>query len=857
MPNTKLFTSLRLLVFCFSLSAYSLCFSQEIIFTNYSTKEGLPSPEVYDVYQDVNGLMWFATDRGISNFDGFTFQNLGLEDKLTCSTVFKFFPQENGEIWCSTYNGKLFYFHPDDYVIHPYKYNEVIGKFPNSIPGGIFLDKNNSLHLGFTSLLGILTIDDKGNILEKPKKYPAGILEGFYFCLKQYPNDHFISFLEYGKPKASKDLLSISTDICSGNYSQSFANKNVRILLLGTNAHIFKGRNDTLKISADKKVLRAGMYDSDHFWLGFSKGGVVVYDMNGTVTDHFLQNESVTGLTRDQNGCTWVTTLRSGVFYNSNHYFRKYNLSCEGNIANLSLTERGQLLMGTTNGELIRISKNSQSTLYLEKTKEHKVEANYYHPLATTLVMNGFNFFDLYTKETVLDGYWAGLSNNSNHLPIVYCRNRISLQKINGEWKHYRPSGTFIHCTEYGTEGIYYGTNTGLFLLDTLTGISSQVFPDVLNSRVSDIHFSKGKLVIIGTLGKGIFILNHGQLTHISRKDGLTNDFVTKIFVQKEDVFWACTNEGLNRIKLTKNGYVIDQILQQDGLIDKDVVDVVVSNDTAYVATRSGLCSFSLDFLSSKDERAENYFLSITGTFVNGKPKPNLTELSHYENNIQLDYRAVHFKPGSTLNFRYKLIGFNANWNYTNDRSILFQTLPPGNYQLLIQAGTANNWSSDYQTVSFTILPPFYQTNWFYILVISTVITIIYLFFRFQVLSYNRDIIRELLRQFLKRIKRKSPYFIVRENGQEVKILSKNVLYIKSSDNYIEIHTVNGKTVVREKISNFLDLVPDPIEYIRIQRSYIIRLDRIEKKSKKSVQINGVEIRVGTTYQENFSAIHL
>ena len=53
--------------------------------------------------------MWFATDRGLSRFDGYTFTNYDTSDGLTDMVVFKFFPQSNGQVWCTTLNEKLFY----------------------------------------------------------------------------------------------------------------------------------------------------------------------------------------------------------------------------------------------------------------------------------------------------------------------------------------------------------------------------------------------------------------------------------------------------------------------------------------------------------------------------------------------------------------------------------------------------------------------------------------------------------------------------------------------------------------------------------------------------------------------------
>ena len=124
---------------------------------------------------------------------------------------------------------------------------------------------------------------------------------------------------------------------------------------------------------------------------------------------------------------------------------------------------------------------------------------------------------------------------------------------------------------------------------------------------------------------------------------------------------------------------------------------------------------------------------------------------------------------------------------------------------------------------------------------------LIYLFFRFRILLYNADLVREILRQVAKRLKGNSGYIVVKESGKQVKIASASIYFIKSDGNYLEIHHENGKTIVREKIGAFLDLVPDPLEFLRIRRSYIIRIDQVQEKGKKEeafeilAKINGCE----------------
>ena len=164
-----------------------------------------------------------------------------------------------------------------------------------------------------------------------------------------------------------------------------------------------------------------------------------------------------------------------------------------------------------------------------------------------------------------------------------------------------------------------------------------------------------------------------------------------------------------------------------------------------------------------------------------------------------------------------------------------------------------SDWELNEISKEFVIYPPFYQTNWFYFLILISIGSLIYFFFKIRVLTYNRDIVRELLRMLLKKIKPKSSFFIVKVQGLDVKVNSDEVLYVKSDGNYLEIYTLLKRYVIRCKIGEFLSLVPDKLEYLRVSRTYIIRIDKIQSKNSKTVKVNNHEIVVGKTYQKGIN----
>lgn len=90
-----------------------------------------------------------------------------------------------------------------------------------------------------------------------------------------------------------------------------------------------------------------------------------------------------------------------------------------------------------------------------------------------------------------------------------------------------------------------------------------------------------------------------------------------------------------------------------------------------------------------------------------------------------------------------------------------------------------------------------------------------------------------------------------------MQIVSDTVLFVRSLGNYIEIHTTHGKAITRECLYKFLETVPDPSAYLRIHRSVVVRLDKITGKTDQCVLIGAKELKVGNTYLEQISRLHL
>ncbi|MBK7159519.1 MAG: hypothetical protein IPH77_13515 [Ignavibacteria bacterium] len=87
----------------FIIILYLFCTSNSISQTppyyNYTSSEGLASSQVYEMMQDREGYMWFATANGVSRFDGHKFTNYSTKDGLNTNSIICLIEGNKGEIY--------------------------------------------------------------------------------------------------------------------------------------------------------------------------------------------------------------------------------------------------------------------------------------------------------------------------------------------------------------------------------------------------------------------------------------------------------------------------------------------------------------------------------------------------------------------------------------------------------------------------------------------------------------------------------------------------------------------------------------------------------------------------------------
>jgi len=93
-------------------------------------------------------------------------------------------------------------------------------------------------------------------------------------------------------------------------------------------------------------------------------------------------------------------------------------------------------------------------------------------------------------------------------------------------------------------------------------------------------------------------------------------------------------------------------------------------------------------------------------------------QLRYYQNNIVFDFVTPWLYNADKIQYRYKLEGSDKNWIYLgNSSSVHFSSIQPGRYRFQVAASyNGINWYAMKTPFLFEIMPPFWKTWWFVLL---------------------------------------------------------------------------------------------------------------------------------------------
>jgi signal transduction histidine kinase len=112
-----------------------------------------------------------------------------------------------------------------------------------------------------------------------------------------------------------------------------------------------------------------------------------------------------------------------------------------------------------------------------------------------------------------------------------------------------------------------------------------------------------------------------------------------------------------------------------------------------------------------------------------------------HTSSVQITYAAVSLADSEAIRFRYKVREIDRDWHEAGtSTSVNYRNLPPGSYHFLVNTSDTNGlWSDNTATAEFTVLPAFYQTNWFRALCVGAFLAMLWMAYQVRVRHLQRQ----------------------------------------------------------------------------------------------------------------------
>jgi len=100
----------------------------------------------------------------------------------------------------------------------------------------------------------------------------------------------------------------------------------------------------------------------------------------------------------------------------------------------------------------------------------------------------------------------------------------------------------------------------------------------------------------------------------------------------------------------------------------------------------------------------------------------------------------------------------------------------------------------------------------------------------------------------------KPDYTFVKSGNKTVKMYFNKILYIEGMRDYLQIHTEDSKIMTLLNFKTIQDLL-DPEKFIRVHKSYIVAIDKIDYIENNAIKIRDKLIPVSSSYKIAFNTL--
>ncbi len=265
------------------------------------------------------------------------------------------------------------------------------------------------------------------------------------------------------------------------------------------------------------------------------------------------------------------------------------------------------------------------------------------------------------------------------------------------------------------------------------------------NMVLSFLESQKGIFWFGTTKGLNRYDPQTGKLTVFREEKGLTNQVINAILEDDSGAVWISTNAGIYRLKEGRPDQ-FGNIFQPIGIFEG--LGRMEFNAGAYCKDHRGFLYFgSLEGVVFFDPRqlggsSRTQPVVLTEIQVMGKPLQSNRNVSflksltipYRDKVISFEFSALDFTYPGKIMYAYKMEGFDRDWRMTRKRRFVnYTNLDPGEYTFRAHACDARGvWNHQGVALHLTIVPPFWMTWWFKVLVGLVLLALLYLLYRLR-----------------------------------------------------------------------------------------------------------------------------
>ena len=735
---------------------------QELNFVNFSSNNGLSSNNVNSILKDRFGYMWFATEDGLSKFDGVTFTTYSHKvldsNTLATNQLQVIYEDPQGRLWIGTNRSLSLYDRRKDCF---HNYNIANGTAVRAICS------DRAGHLWIGSYAGLIRFDPANGAAKyytRDSTRPGHLLSNTVISLLMDSRDRLWvgtnaglylyrpatdDFKRYsnapGDPRCISDnvIRTIAEDRDGQLWFGTINGGLNRMDADGNHFTVFRNsRADVHSLGSDR-IYSVEPDPGGYLWIG-TEDGLNIFDPKTGKAQRILANDrnkyslrgkAVRSIFIDRKGIYWVGTYQGGVnkydknltFFNLVQYnpFDPHGLSSP-KVTSFAPAEDGDIYVGTDGGGL---------NLYHRQTG-----------LFERIPICG-------EKDRAVS--ILALERRDHELWIGTFRQGVYvLDTRNGKVRHFTKGvgsdelpNDEIFCIKADRHGnVWLGSNGGgLIVYDPRTDVFKRFGPVVIdgvasrllsNGFIRAIEEDDAGNIVIGTVGAGVVLFNPVQRTgrEFNRANtGLPLDEAISLHVDKFGTILAGTpSGGLCRLDYLKGRFA--NYSEQQGLANA-VIYKILEDDSGklWVSTNKGVSSFEPQRSTFKNYSSENG-LQVSSFNMGAGLKTNTGELffggtegfNYFQPRSLADNRnvpAIAFTdlkvgghsvaPGEdaaiTENISVaKLITIGYKQNFSVDFAALDYTTPSENRYMYKLDGLDKAWNelSKSRTAAFTNLYP-------------------------------------------------------------------------------------------------------------------------------------------------------